>query len=163
MGEEEASQYSYFFTEKNKEVPLLDFASNERAQVSVSHYFEKKHYGRTLEHCDWWTCTCCYIQDSISVYKQAISTWPTTSISCCKASNKLDKNFKISFRLWQNMFVELENLVALKYEVSLKSKEQKLSESCKNFYSLCPIFILGRCVWYLYQNVWCINIKFPEI
>ena len=52
MNEEEAAQYSYFFTEKNKEVPLLDFTSNERAQIPISNYFEKKYYGRTLEQCD---------------------------------------------------------------------------------------------------------------
>lgn len=52
MSEDEAAKYSYFFTEKRKEVPLLDFKSNERAQIPVCNYFEKKYFGRTQEHCD---------------------------------------------------------------------------------------------------------------
>ena len=53
MNEDEAANYSYYFTEKKKEVPLLDFNSYERACVPILHYYEKLYYGRTVEHCDW--------------------------------------------------------------------------------------------------------------
>ena len=52
MTDDELAQCKYFFTEKSKEVPLLDFDSNTRATLTIHHYYERKFYDRVSEECD---------------------------------------------------------------------------------------------------------------
>lgn len=52
MTNDELSQYSYLLSDPAKEVPLLDFDTNEKAVICAHNYFEKKFFGRTLQHCD---------------------------------------------------------------------------------------------------------------
>jgi len=52
MNEEEKAQCTYHFTPKEKEVPLLDFSTAEKAMGAVGHFYEKKYFGRSFEPCD---------------------------------------------------------------------------------------------------------------
>lgn len=52
MTNDELAEFSFLLNDPAKEVPLLDFNTNEKAVIAAHNYFEKKYYGRTLQNCD---------------------------------------------------------------------------------------------------------------
>ena len=52
MSDQDLAKCKYYFTDKKKEVPLLDFDSNERATLTIHHFYEQKYYNRVTEKCD---------------------------------------------------------------------------------------------------------------